>query len=213
MPKRARAEVTALAEPTNGGFLIIDSRKPYVARITIVGNADLIFHRWNVEAVAEKAAAAKGSAAKKKDDVASYVYRDEQNWLCLPGEYLRQSVIHAAKYRQDPRSPRKSAMDLFKAGIICLTVLAPLGPDRKTKWDYEDARRVTVQRQGVTRVRPAFRSGWTAVVEFAVLLPEYIGVHLLHETLNDAGRLVGLGDNRPTYGRFLVQSFDKIVEP
>lgn len=197
-------EMTAISEPTNGGSVDIDVQIPYTVDVTIVGTADLLLHRWNNEAVAEKAIAAKGSKAKRSDNIESYVYRNDAEIICLPGEYLRQSVIHAAKFKQDPRSPRKSAMDLVKAGVIALTALAPLG---KQTWDYEDRRRVVIQRNAVTRTRPAFKAGWSVAMEFLVTLPQYISPSLLHEMLTDAGRLIGVGDFRPTYGRFQVSNF------
>lgn len=190
--------------PTNGAAEDIQFGEPYTATVRITGVADLLFHRWNVEAVAEKAAAAKGSKAKKTDNIESYVWRDAAGGLCLPGEYLRGAVVAAAKFRQDPRSPRKSAQDLFKAGLVSLTALAPLGADR---WDYEHACRVQVQRNGVTRVRPAMKAGWGCELEMMVNLPQYISPDLLHGVLTDAGRLVGVGDFRPTYGRFRLDSF------
>jgi hypothetical protein len=202
--------VVGKGDPTNGGAKAIETGQPYVAQIIITGSSDLIFHRWNCEAVAEKAGAAKGSKAKKSDDIESYVYRDPDGFLCLPGEYLRQSIIHAAKFRQDPRSPRKSAMDLFKAGVVSLTPLARLGPTPTKEWHYEHACRVTVQRNGITRIRPAFKVGWTAEVHLACLLPEYISNQILLEVANSAGRLVGVGDNRPTYGRFAVSRFEVV---
>ena len=172
---------------------------PYIVAVTIQGVADLLFHRWDCDAVASKATAAKNSAAKKSDNVESYVYRDDEGMICLPGEYVRQSIIHAAKFRQDPRSPRKSAMDLYKAGVIALTPLASLGA---TQWEYEHKARVTVQRNGVTRVRPAFKAGWQVSLELLVNLPEYIPLTDLREVLMNAGRLIGVGDFRPTYGRY-----------
>lgn len=192
-------------EVTNGAKDIIETGVPYGALITIRGVADMLFHRWNCEAVEAKGKAAKGSKAKKSDDIESYVYRNDDNELCLPGEYLRQSIINAAKFRQDPRSPRKSAMDLFKAGIVSLTPLASLGV---REWDYEHKCRVTVQRNGITRVRPAMKSGWTAEVHLMVNLPEYISPEALNEVIVNAGRLVGVGDSRPTYGRFQVTRFE-----
>lgn len=190
---------------TNGAVVTIEASAPYTVGVTIKGTADLLMHRWNCEAVTAKASAAKGSKAKKTDDIESYVWRNDDGLICLPGEYLRQSVIHAAKYKQDPRSPRKSAMDLFKAGIVCTTQLADLG---KEKWDYEHQCRVTIQRNGVNRVRPAMKAGWVAQLDFEILLPEYINPDLFQETLTAAGRLVGVGDFRPTYGRFAVTAFE-----
>lgn len=178
---------------------------PYVAHIAIEGTSALLFHRWSCEDVAAKQTAAKNSKAKKTDNVEAYVYRCDDGTIGLPGEYVRQSIIHAAKYRQDPRSPRKSAMDLYKAGVVALTEVATLGADT---WDYLDQRRVTVQRAGVTRVRPAFVAGWKAEMDVQVLLPEYIAPLDLHAVVADAGRLVGVGDYRPSYGRFAVVRYE-----
>lgn len=201
----AKGQKETLDPVTNGAAAQIAMSEPYSTKITIEGTTHMIFHRWNVESVAEKAGAAKGSKAKKTDDLESYVWRNAQGELCLPGEYLRQSIIHAAKFAQDPRSPRKSAMDLFKAGILVETELAPLG---STDWDFVDQRRVTVQRAGITRCRPAMLKGWRAMIELTVILPEYISKTMLQLVLQNAGRLVGVGDNRPSYGRFTVVGFD-----
>jgi len=189
---------------TNGAKEIIDLSIPYIASVTIAGSSDFLFHRWNNEAVAEKAASAKGSKAKKSDNVESYVYRLDDGTLAIPGEYLRQAIIHSAKFKQDPRSPRKSAMDLYKAGVVALTNLATLG---SSDWDYLDSRRVTVNKAGVTRTRPAMSAGWEVTFDFLVNLPEYINPNDLREVIEQAGRLIGIGDFRPTYGRFGVVKF------
>ena len=65
-----------------------------------------------------------------------------------------------------------------------------------------------MQRNAITRVRPAFRTGWSATVELMVNLPEYVSPSMLNETIQAAGRLVGVGDFRPSYGRFVVTRFD-----
>lgn len=197
--------IEAKSTPTNGGAHSIAASEPYIVSVTLEGVADLLFHRWNCEAVETKSAAAKNSKAKKTDDVESYVYRTDEGNLAMPGEYLRQSIITAAKFRQDPRSPRKSAMDLFKAGVVSLTQLSDLG----TKdWDYLDKRRVVIQRNAVNRVRPAMLKGWRATFEMSVLLPEYIEQDTLHEVIASAGRLIGLGDFRPTFGRFQIHGWE-----
>lgn len=189
--------------------------EPYRVLVHITGDSSLLFHRWQSDAVEAKSRAAKGSTAKKTDNVESYVWRNENGHMCLPGEYLRGSLVDprngAAKYQQDPRSPRKSALDLFRAGVVALTDLAVLiraDGSKADTWDYLDRRRVTVQRNGVTRERPALTAGWSAEVELMVLLPQYIDARLLHRTLTDAGRLVGVGDFRPTFGRFSISHFE-----
>lgn len=194
--------------PTNGAASMIDISQPYTVEVEIRGSADLLLHRWNNEAVEGKANAAKGSKQKKSDNLESYVWRCDDGSLGIPGEYLRQSIIHAAKYRQDPRSPRKSAMDLFKAGVIALTNVATLGAK---DWDYEDRRRVVIQRNAITRCRPAMRSGWSSVFLLMINLPEYIRPEDLNDVITMAGKLIGVGDFRPTFGRFQVVGF-RVIE-
>lgn len=192
----------------NDGATQIEYQTPYIAQVSVEGVSALLFHRWSVEGIDEKAKAAKGSKAKKSDDVESYVYRNDSGYICLPTEYFRMSLIHAAKFRQDPRSPRKSAMDLFKAGVVGLTDLCSLG---SKDWDYLDRRRVMVQRNGITRSRPAFNTGWRVSFDLMCNLPEYIPPALLNEVIASAGRLIGVGDMRPTYGRFAVVSFKTLA--
>lgn len=204
---KAKAKATNVSEGTNDAEFHIESTAPYIAKVEITGASDILFHRWSNEDVAEKANAAKNSKAKKTDNIESYLYRNDKGVICLPGEYLRQSIIHSAKFRQDPRSPRKSAMDLFKAGVVSLTDLAPIGKDKP---DYEDSRRVRIGPAGITRVRPAFRAGWKATFDIQVIAPEYIDPQLLLDVIANAGRLIGVGDFRPTYGRFNVTGF-KVV--
>lgn len=190
--------------PTNGATEGIEIQMPYRVEIEICGTAPILFHRWNNESVASKAAAKKGSKEKKSDDCESYVYRNDAGEVCIPGEYLRGAIIGAAKFQQDPRSPRKSAMDLFKAAVISLTPLASLGAK---DWDYLDQRRVVIQRNAITRSRPALKEGWKAVFILLVNLPEYISPQLLNTTVQAAGKLIGLADFRPSFGRFNVTKF------
>lgn len=196
---------TQISEISNDAKNIIEASVPYIATFRIKGTSAFLFHRWSVNGVEAKANAAKGSKAKKEDDIESYVYRTtDEGELAIPAEYFRMSIINAAKYKQDPRSPRKSAMDLFKAGIVVLDELCSLG---KKKWDFIDRRRVQIQRNAVTRCRPALLSGWEIELRVQVLLPEYIGPDILHDVSQMAGKLVGVGDFRPTFGRFAVVSF------
>jgi len=194
----------AISNPTNDASEIVLTEAPYAVEVETQLTADFLYHRWSNESVAAKSAAKKGSKAKKEDDLESYVYRLANNDLAVPTEYFRMSLIYAAKYKQDPRSPRKSAMDLFKAGVVGLTDLNSVG---QVDWDFLDSRRVIIQRSAITRVRPAIRAGKKISFQLQVLTPEYISPTLLNETLQSAGRLVGIGDFRPTFGRFQVTKF------
>lgn len=201
------ATVTALSNVSNDAQGDVELSTPFLVEARIEGNSAFLFHRWSCDAVEEKSKAKKGSTAKKTDNIESYLYRNEKGEVAIPSEYFRQSMIHAAKFRQDPRSPRKSAMDLFKAGIATIGELCSLGVKEA---DYLDRRRVVVQRSGITRVRPAMLSGWKCEVSFQVLLPEYISPMMVNDILQYAGRIVGVGDFRPSYGRFLVTGFNLV---
>lgn len=203
---KAKNRLTAIGgeSPTNGGSAIIDTSKPYIATVAIEGVADILFHRWSNEDVKAKGDAAKGSKAKKMDNLQEYVYRCEDGTIAIPGEYLRGALVNAAKFRQDPRSPRKSMADLMKAAVVSLTPLASLGAK---DWDFEDRRRVTIQRNAITRCRPAMRAGWTCEFDLLCNLPEYVSPSTLNEIIGQAGRLIGLADFRPTYGRFILTRF------
>lgn len=181
--------------------------KPYSVRVEIEGTTPLLFHKWSTDAVEEKAGAKKGSAAKKTDNIESYVYRNEKGEICLPGLYIQRSVAMAAKFFQDPRSPRKSAFDLFTAGVVAGEELISLG---SKQWDYLDRRRVCIQRNAITRERPAFSAGWKAAFTLLVLVPQYIQANRLREVLDMAGTLVGVADFRPTYGRFRVTKWEVV---
>jgi hypothetical protein len=203
----SRKSITAIGgeSPTNGAEAFIEIQKPYTVEVELTGVCPILFHRWNNESVAAKSAARKGSAEKKTDDIESFLYRNDKGEVCIPGEYVRQSMIHAAKFEQDPRSPRKSMMDLMKAAVVSLTDLATTGAREP---DFLDKRRVMIQRSAITRTRPAMREGWKATFHIMVNLPEYVQCDRLHYVLQQAGRLIGLGDFRPSYGRFSVTRFE-----
>lgn len=191
----------------NGAKAPLEALQPYVAEISIRGIAPFIFHKWDSEAVAEKAASAKGSKSKKSDNLESYVYRTEKGLLGCPTVNFRASLIEAGRWHQDPRSPRKALRDLLKAALVPETAVVPFAANTKT-WDYEDKQRAVVQRSAITRVRPAMREGWELTFRMIVATPEYIPAELLGVLVTDAGRLVGLGDHRPSYGRFVMSGLD-----
>src|SRR5579863_8863627 len=188
------AKATAIGNPTNAGSTAISFEHPYIAEIRVKGASPFLFHRWNVDALATvQEGAKKGSKSKKSDDIESYVYRNEAGELCIPATYFRGSVINTARFKQDPRSPRKSAMDLFKAAIFPAEELCSLGIK---EWDYVDRQRAVVQRNAITRCRPAISAGWETTAFLQCVLPEYVSPDLLNEVLQLAGRVTGVGDQR-----------------
>lgn len=180
---------------------------PFTVEAVLKGVAPILFHRWDCAAVEAKGKAKKNSREKKSDNLESYVYRCEDGTLGLPGINLHMALVNAAKSKSDPRSPRKSAADLTKAILLVTPTIATFGAK---DWDFEDQRRVTIQRQGITRIRPAMREGWTLRFYVTVLDSSYMDEPFLHDLLSSAGRYVGVGDFRPQFGRFNVVEFARI---
>ena len=60
--------------------------------------------------------------------------------------------------------------------------------------------------------RPAMYPGWSAEFDLQVNLPEYFAPSLVNDLLVDAGRLIGIGDFRPTFGRFSVTHFEVLTK-
>lgn len=208
---------TAVNEPQWKNEGVVDKAHPFEIRCTIVGTDPILFHSYDCEAVASKGAAKKGSAEKKTDNLESYVYRDGEGFLIIPGTNIKACISEAAKSYRDPRSPRKSAHDMMKAGIkvtnLNFVKQGPKGFVKIEKWDYEDKRRVCVQQVAITRVRPAMREGWRGDFTLRVLVPEYLPATLLHQIVTDAGRLIGLLDFRPDFGTFQLVKWEPVGVP
>lgn len=71
--------------------------------------------------------------------------------------------------------------------------------------DRIDYRPVKVQARKVMRARPWIPAGWQSTHTFE-LLEDVIDPREMAPILERAGRLVGVGDWRPTYGRFSVEA-------
>lgn len=73
---------------------------------------------------------------------------------------------------------------------------------------FRDRRTAVVQRARIVRTRPRFTQ-WS--LEFtATLLPCKLGGDDLRRFFEHAGYYVGLGDYRPKFGRFEVESFEEV---
>jgi hypothetical protein len=63
---------------------------------------------------------------------------------------------------------------------------------------------VVIQGKRIVRTRPIFPTGWS--VEFDLEFDEtVVDARTVMTAMHDAGRLIGLGDWRPKFGRFLVE--------
>lgn len=120
--------------------------------------------------------------------------------VMMPSENLESMIVDAAKKsRKGPKA---------KAGVLVDNdvALAYAGPrDINKLYDagaHAFVRAVRVQSARTIRTRPYFRQ-WS--LEFEVTFDErLLSGSELQEWIETAGRIVGLGDWRPKYGRFEV---------
>lgn len=120
---------------------------------------------------------------------------------CIPGEVFETCLVQAAK------KARRGAP--AKAGIICdgnfaLDYDGPRTPHEL--WAEERFRFVAGVRIGarVMRTRPRF-DRWEATIDVDYL-PDQINEREVLEFSVVAGRTIGIGDWRPRFGRFTVES-------
>ena len=188
---------------------VVTYEQPFTVEVVIEGTAPIMFHRYDCDAMEAKGRAKKGSIEKKTDDLESYCYRvPETGELGFPSANLKMAILQSAKFSQDPRSPRKSAMDIFKAGIKISPEVASFGIKA---WDYVDRRGVVVNHGRVPRSRPCLKSNWRATYFIQVILPEYISDKFLYEVLARTGKTIGIGELRPDLGTFQIVKFERMA--
>lgn len=184
----------------------------YRIDVTIEGRARMLMHAYNCEAVEAKAAAKKGSVAKKTDDVQSYVRRNDAGEIVIPDGNIKACLADAAKRFQDPSSKMRTMIHTVRAGLFVSPEAAPVlnaKGETTTEWDGLDVRGAQVQRNRVTRTRPFMERGWRLTFSLNVITGDLITEDRLREIVDLAGRCIGLGDFRPDFGRFSVVSWER----
>lgn len=137
------------------------------------------------------------------------LYYDDEIGPYLPAEMIEASLIAGAKaYKQG---------ELVKAGVQVEETLVPLiypGPRLRDELfadsRHRDSRMVMIQRNRVLRTRPRFNIWsltFTLLVAADIIAPEDV-----RRALDVAGRLKALGDFRPRFGRFILQTFEEVTE-
>jgi hypothetical protein len=180
--------------------------------LRIVGAAPLVMHSGALANPLSPASKELKKITKKRpktDADIEYMSRVEWTgglWLshghpCIPGEAIEAAFVQAA------RKSRRGA--IAKAGMISPGdwPIEYDGPrDLAALWEDESFRLVAGVRVGqarIMRTRPIFHR-WAATVTFEYL-DDQLDESDVIDLLRIAGRLIGVGDWRPRYGRFEVQ--------
>jgi hypothetical protein len=131
------------------------------------------------------------------------LYWDSEDGLIMPSDNIERCVQLGAQKSRIGKD--------VQAAVFCANTHVPIvydGPKDKDKL-YDDPRfslrkGVAVQKSRIIRIRPMIPTGWT--MTFDLEFDEgIVNPKNLIKAMTDAGSLVGLGDWRPKFGRFLVQ--------
>ena len=121
--------------------------------------------------------------------------------VCIPGEMIEAHLIEAAKKQ---RKGQQTKAGLFCDGMFQLDYDGP--SDLDALWQDESFRLtagVKIQRNRVMRTRPIFPK-WTLAVE-VLYNPSQLNLDEIGEFFRIGGELIGLGDWRPRFGRYVIE--------
>lgn len=179
--------------------------------ITCVGTAPLLMHSGRLidplDTVSKKIKEVSGKRNKTDDDHAEMA---QLEWLgglyflsevgpFIPAMNLQKSLIEGARLTRGGKKVER--------GVLIETVFIPLGYDgpREPGELYQDKRfvhraPVKVMTARVMRTRPQFPE-WT-LRAYGQLDTGVLNLAELQQAAQQAGAMIGLGDGRPTFGRF-----------
>lgn len=182
-------------------------------RLTITGTRPLLMHNGRLANPLDPYTRAlkelTGKRRKTDDDLVSIMQIEARGACWETGDGLL-GIPNAAVWRcvYDAAKAYKRGEDVKRALLLSDDVM-PLHVDGVTVtcdvWlkdaDHIDYRPVVVTGRRTMRARPIIPAGWTSTHHFE-LLTDVIDPRDLAPILERAGRLVGIGDWRPTYGTF-----------
>lgn len=182
-------------------------------RITITGTETLLMHNSRLADPLDPATKALKKATSKRtktdDDHeeiarlehAGSMYLDPDSGPYLPSDNIWRSLYDGAK-------KHKLGVKM-KEGVIITTAVNPLsykGPrDRDGLWNdlnFRHSASVKVGMSRTMRCRPMFRQ-WKTEAD-GILDPNVLDFEELRQIAGTAGAIVGLGDWRPRYGRYIA---------
>ena len=187
----------------------------YTVNVSVQGTAPLLQHRFPMPDPGDsaKGATLKSGSPDYTQEWRSYFYATADGEIYQPSTHFEGALVGAAVNYKIQGRRGKTYKDLFRAAVFVSPEQIKFGinvPDELTTDAdqplYIDMRPVVVNRARVVRSRPAFKPGWQLEFEIEVL-DDQIHPELLHDILTMAGKTVGVGDNRPKFGRFMVTEF------
>ena len=131
------------------------------------------------------------------------VYRSNGH-LGHPGAAIESALIKAA--RDFKADKRRTMVEMVKASMFVNEQFIDLGVKKPDCVNRASAVNPNTKGRGFI-YRPQFNAGWKGKFSLTVRNSDIIPVERIKEILEHAGRMVGIGDWRPKFGRFIVTEF------
>lgn len=142
-------------------------------------------------------------AGAKEAELGAYVNKAGKAYI--PADQIQESLTRAGTQVRVGGQGKKTYKDFMKSYVFLEPDEISLTPD---KWEV-DKRYVRVQGSGIMRYRPIYKN-WAAKFRIT-LTDDTIPVNTVKEILEIAGMRIGIGDYRPKYGLFSVETFDEVT--
>lgn len=132
------------------------------------------------------------------------LYLDEKLGVILPSDMIEAALIGGAKKFTEGTSAKQG---MYVANHHKLIFDGPQEPEKMWKdGRFTFQKMVKVKQSRILRTRPIFNE-WSAEVE-VLYEPSNVDLSQLAKWFVPAGKIIGIGDWRPRYGRFEVKALD-----
>lgn len=137
------------------------------------------------------------------------LYHDPKLGPFLPVDNLQAMLVEGARKRKLGKE-FESLIEVVvpDAGPqgYAITYKGPRDPESMWTGCFFLRKGAVVSGKRVVRTRPRFPTGWRCAFQIEVL-EGGPSAKQIEQSLSDAGRLIGIGDWTPRYGRFVVEAF------
>lgn len=184
-----------------------------VFKAKLIGTAPLLMHNGRLADPMDPAtkALAAVSKGKAKDlektaraEFMGSLYLNDELEPCVPVDCILAAVIAGAKAYKNGKAAQAGVYDVAGMTSFPLVYKGPRDPEKLFDNPlFRDRRSVRVQMARIMRTRPMFRN-WSLDIELE-FDPTLIAEQDLTQSIERAGKAIGICDYRPRFGRFTVE--------